>query len=241
MVLKLLTLILVLTLVACASPAPRPSIFEGSPIGNEVEEESVTESTEQAAPPMDMVRRAMIIADILFEARRALDENRLMSPRNNNAYDRFREVLIYDPGNKVANEGLDMIVQRYVQLANAASKIGDFDEARLMLSRARSVGRLPELIADGQSRLQEAEQMDFEYFSLDPEQLNKESRQLMSQLREIAQQLYNDEDARFLITARSDEEGRRIYSIMREAIGGYRLRGNISIGNELGVQIQYPF
>ena len=61
----------------------------------------------------------------------------------------------------------------------------------------------------------------------------------MSRLAEIAQFIQRNE-ATFLINAPSDEEGRWIYKVMREAVGGYRLRGNIDISAIPNILVTLP-
>jgi hypothetical protein len=74
---------------------------------------------------------------------------------------------------------------------------------------------------------------------LDPAELTRKSLTILNQLSEIGQSIFS-RDARFLITARNDEEGRGIYSTMRDALGGERLRGNIAIGSTPGIQVSLP-
>ncbi len=62
---------------------------------------------------------------------------------------------------------------------------------------------------------------------------------MMSQLGTIGE-LVRNYDATFLITARSDSEARWIYQVMREAVGGYRLRGNITLGSQPTIQVNIP-
>ena len=74
---------------------------------------------------------------------------------------------------------------------------------------------------------------------MDDEALTERSLQTMVKLGEIGQHIRNLE-ATFLINARTDEEGRWIYKIMREAVGGYRLRGNIGIAEQPSIQVVVP-
>ena len=76
-------------------------------------------------------------------------------------------------------------------------------------------------------------------FPLDSDGLAEQSLETMVELGEIGQYI-RDIEATFLINARTDEEGRWIYKIMREAVGGYRLRGNIGVANEPSIQVLIP-
>src|SRR5688572_20683660 len=82
------------------------------------------------------LRRGRLLADILYSAKQAFADNRLQLPAGNNAYDRYQEVLQLDPGNAVALEGIQEIALRYIELANAAMALGQYDNAESYLVRA---------------------------------------------------------------------------------------------------------
>ena len=94
-------------------------------------------------------------------------------------------------------------------------------------------------LAGARQRLQLAQRNKIESYALDPEGLRSQSLEMMTRLGEIAQQIMRDE-ATFIINARSDEEGRWIYKIMRESVGGYRLRGNIDISGTPNILVTVP-
>ncbi len=77
------------------------------------------------------------ISGKLINARLALADNRLMSPANDNAYDRYRQVLALDPGNTKAKDGLRAIADRYLRLTDSAAGQGNLTEARTYLARAK--------------------------------------------------------------------------------------------------------
>lgn len=187
----------------------------------------------------EAIRRARILADMLYEARLAYEDNRLMSPAGNNAYDRFREVLSIEPGNAVAQQGIVDIVLRYIELADVEINQGEYDNAASLL--ARGAGILPERpeLADARARLAAARVNKIESHALDTEGLSSQSLEMMTRLAEIAQDI-RDREATFLINARTDDEGRWIYKVMREAVGGYRLRGNIGISGTPAILVTVP-
>ncbi len=199
-------------------------------------EPEVEEEPAPAGPDFATVARMRIIADMLYEARNAYEDNRLTQPSGNNAYDRYQQVLNYDPGNEVALSGIRQIAERYVELAEASIAIGQFDSADNQLRRATQINRDNPRIATTRQRLDEARKSKLDFYALDPEGLRAKSLEIMVQLAEIGQ-LVMRENATFLITARSDEEARWIYQVMREAVGGFRLRGNIALGNPPGIQL----
>lgn len=187
----------------------------------------------------DPILRARILADMLFEASLAFDDNRLLLPAGDNAYDRYIEVLSFDPENQVALQGVQDIVDRYVVMANQAIEIGQFDNAEDYLNRAESITPGKENILATRRVLKAEQSVSREYFPLDPQELTEQSLSMMSQLGSIGE-LVRNYDATFLITARSDAEARWIYQIMRQAVGGYRLRGNVTLGQQPTIQINIP-
>jgi tetratricopeptide (TPR) repeat protein len=185
------------------------------------------------------LRRARLLADMLYDARMAYENNQLMTPSGSSAYDRYREVLNFDPENAVARQGLVDIVLRYVQLADIEMTQGEYDNAASLLQRGASIiPDCPEL-ADARSRLAVARKTKIENHPLDPDGLKNQTLELMTELAEIAESI-RDREATFLINARTDDEGRWIYKVMREAVGGYRLRGNIGVSGTPAVLITLP-
>ncbi len=61
------------------------------------EQESIVIEQTRTGRISDPILRARILADMLFEASMAFDDNRLMLPAGDNAYDRYLEVLSFDP------------------------------------------------------------------------------------------------------------------------------------------------
>tara|TARA_R110000772_G_scaffold91216_7_gene187713 strand:- start:2317 stop:3006 length:690 start_codon:yes stop_codon:yes gene_type:complete len=190
-------------------------------------------------PVADPFLRARILADMLYEARVAFEDNRLLLPAGDNAYDRYMEVLSIVPDNQVALDGIENIADRYVAMALEAIRVGQFENAENYLNRAASINPDKENIAEARRILLSESRISRDYFPLDPQELERQSLDIMSRLGSIAEYVRNRE-ATFLITARNDAEGRWIYRIMREATGGYRLRGDIAIGNRPTIQVNIP-
>ena len=76
---------------------------------------------------------------LLVAAREDMDAMRLTTPAENNAHDKFRQVLSIDPDNTEAQRGLEAIYNRYLRLAQQATQENDFDRAAAMLDRAEAV------------------------------------------------------------------------------------------------------
>lgn len=206
---------------------------------SDLEQESLVIEQNRTGRVSDPILRARILADMLFEASMAFDDNRLMLPAGDNAYDRYLEVLSFAPDNQIALQGLVDIVDRYVVMANQAIQIGQFDNAEDYLARAQSIKPDKQNIIETRIVLARESSVSRDYFALDPEELAAQSLAIMSQLGTIGE-LVRNYDATFLITARSDAEARWIYQVMREAVGGFRLRGNITLGLQPTIQVNIP-
>jgi tetratricopeptide (TPR) repeat protein len=226
-------LVILFVLTSCSTPEGGSVVYSGQ--DSETPEPAEAEVVQYGDPFI----RQRILADMLYEARLAFEDNRLMSPPGDNAFDRYREVLDIEPDNEVALQGVRDIVSRYVALADAAIKVGQYDNAENYLNRAGRIGENGDLIEDARHRLAQARDTKMDVFALDAESLDDRSLDIMVELGEIGQMI-RDREATFLINARSDEEGRWIYKIMREAVGGYRLRGNIAVDNEPSIQVLVP-
>ena len=233
---KFLLLNIALLVQACVTSEINQSqqVENSSPIN--LEGANVENSNRQAS---DLILRARILADMLYEASLAYDDSRLLLPAGDNAYDRYMEVLSFAPDNQIALKGIEYIVDRYVVMANQAIGIGQFGNAENYLDRAASINPGKENIVEARRTLEIEKSVVREYFPLNPQELAAQSLLIMSQLGSVGE-LVRNYDATFLITARSDGEARWIYQIMREAVGGYRLRGNIILGLQPAIQINIP-
>lgn len=183
--------------------------------------------------------RQQMIADTLYEALQALTQDRLLTPVDDNAHARFMRVLAYEPDNAIALQGLQDIVKRYLKLSEESMHRGLFDEAKTMLDRAVFVDAdHPDIPAVVIALEREMNSGDL-FFSLDYPQLVARSEQVQQQLADIANQA-REHEAFFLITAPNDELARWMFSVMREAVSGYRLRGNIELASRAGIRLRMP-
>lgn len=221
---------LVFSLAACESPARLV-----------VEPDEPPAVTFQPAPlvspdPEAQERERRYIADILYEGMRALREDRLMTPAENSAYRYFSRVLALEPENVVALDGMQDIVQRYLQLADTASRQGQFANAETFLRRAAQVN--PEHPGiDGAYRSLEVErERTHSVHVLNSRQLRNGDAALVQELSELAQTVAQL-DAFALITAPNDELGRWIYAQLQGGIENYRIRSNIEIGAQPTVRL----
>lgn len=224
-------------LAACATETPAPANPDTGRNSEYAEVRTITgasvSSRQQVQNPQQL------IAELLYEGLQALDQDRLLTPLDNNAHARFQRVLAYDPTNQLALEGLESIVLRYIELADTAILQGLFDQAVLFLDRARFVNESHPAIAAAAARLEAERGSGDLFFDLDARQVAARSEAMQEQLAAIARQA-REHQAFFLITAPSDEQARWMFSVMRDAVEGYRLRGNIELAARHSVRLRMP-
>jgi len=88
------------------------------------------------------------VMGLLRGAQNALERDALTTPPGDNAYDKFREVLSLDAGNREAKSGIQATAARCIQLARESLERGDLTAADGYLAQARKVSpRHPDLAA----------------------------------------------------------------------------------------------
>ncbi|GJM14155.1 MAG: hypothetical protein DHS20C12_25580 [Pseudohongiella sp.] len=235
---KLAFSLLSLLLLGSCQTQPAQTNVEGGESAGETLNIRVLSEAEVVSGSGGADSRAMI-PDILYAALQALSEDRLLTPVDDNAHGRFKRVLAMDPQNELALEGLQDIVERYLQLAGESMNRGLFDEAETMLGRARFVDSNHPGIAASEEALRMEMDSDDLFFELDYPIYAARSEMAESELADIARQT-REHEAFFLITAPNDELARWMVSVMRDAVTGYRLRGNIELSSRLGIRLRMP-
>lgn len=79
------------------------------------------------------------VGELLRAAVADVEALRLTTPPGNNALERYQQVLTLEPGNEDAARGLEIIVIRYVTLANTAMSNGELAKAKQYLDSAGAV------------------------------------------------------------------------------------------------------
>jgi periplasmic protein TonB len=91
--------------------------------------------------------------EVLEKARLAMDERRYIEPNKNNALDFFRQVLVMDPGNAEATEGLKRLGGLLIARARTALDERRFDNALAELEAARSIDPSDQRLVEVDARL----------------------------------------------------------------------------------------
>jgi len=117
----------------------------------------------QAAPPPANVE-AMSLNQLLSEARRAMNEQRLLAPAGNNAFEFYLKVLQKQPGNQVATDALRETFPFAANAAEQAMNQRDFGESQRqidLLAKADPANYTLTILRsklDAQRKLQDREQ-----------------------------------------------------------------------------------
>ncbi|MAX06398.1 MAG: hypothetical protein CMQ08_06330 [Gammaproteobacteria bacterium] len=181
--------------------------------------------------------RERFIADTLYEALQALDDDRLLKPADDSAHGRFKRILAMDPENEIATDGLERIVLRYVELSLEASRRGLFVDAGELLENAKFVDEDHPALLQAWLSLQSEQNSGDLFFNLDNQEFSARSESAQAQLADIANQAKQHE-AFFLITAPNDALARWMFLEMRSAVEGYRLRGNIELASQISIRLR---
>jgi serine/threonine-protein kinase PpkA len=98
------------------------------------------------------------VQQLLEEAGKALTENRLTSPVDDNAYDKFQSVLALDPSNKKAMEGVKTIAANYLGQAKEQAAGKNFVRARALVAAAIQIDSQHPGLASAQQAILDAEE-----------------------------------------------------------------------------------
>ena len=201
-----------------------------------------------APPPVD--KRTEILNQLLARADTALAMQYLTEPVSGNAFDLYKAALRVDPGNQRATEGLVKVADAYCELIGESLRGKQFAAASRQLDKGLILfpgnAKLKSLEAEVKKARQSVPVAVAKtpvagpnQFLLPPTELKAQSKSVETLLQTIAKRVAQSDES-VLIFARSDQEGRWIYKTMRQAVGDYRIRGDIKIAGTPSVQLQAP-
>ncbi len=145
----------------------------------------------------DVQSESQIISDLLDGARSNIGELKLTSPLGNNAYEKYQTVLNLEPNNPEALNGLDRIVDEYIDLMDFALGKNDIPRARNYLRKGMNINSEHYGVADAERRLNAA--VEAKENRLRENKLREEEamqRQRDQEKRELEQQKIQEEQAR---------------------------------------------
>ena len=98
------------------------------------------------------------VTRLLAAAETDLKARRLTSPAGNNAWDRYQQVLEIEPTNPEAVQGMDRVIESYMELFGIAVEQEDFDQADSYLGRIRDLHPDSQVLMTGRQQLEDAKQ-----------------------------------------------------------------------------------
>ena len=195
------------------------------------------QSAPAAAPAPDPMVAARAQARVYLDrGLLAMQRDFLTTPASDNAFLWFQKALSIVPDYKPALDGLERIVERYLQMTNEALMSDDFGRVRLFIERAKSV--LPdypqiERLESQATRLEKAERKTLK---LDRRALERRAPMLMADLAVFGREARR-EGALVRIFAPSDSLGRWVYEQLSRSSGEGRIRADIVSSPPYRVQI----
>ena len=194
-------------------------------------ERQAREDAERANTP-----DARTVALLLARADDALAANRLMDPPNDNAIDRYVQVLALDPGNMRARAGIAEISARYQRWAVGAAENGAMIEAERLYGLAALVDPNHADLAPTRTAINRAKAETEETVALSELELDIRSEALAVELGALGTRA-KTEGYFVIINAPHAEWNRWIYHKVNEAPPNRRLRAPSEIGGPPRIQL----
>jgi len=145
----------------------------------------------------DVQSQSQIISDLLDGARSNIGELKLTSPLGNNAYEKYQTVLNLEPNNPEAMNGMDRIIDEYIDLMDFALGKNDIPRARNYLRKGMNINSEHYGVADAERRLNAA--VEARENELRENKLREQEaiqRQREQEKRDLDQQKIQEEQAR---------------------------------------------
>ncbi|MEX0943945.1 MAG: hypothetical protein WD002_15545 [Pseudomonadales bacterium] len=194
-----------------------------------------TVPTAKTPPPADPAQ--LTINRLLGEARSAFEANQLTTPLDNNAYFLYLQVLAIDEDHLDALQGLNDIVERYLEWAIESATFNRFRDATHYLNSARSIDEAHPNISAVENLIDDLRHASRERFPVPADELDARSNDLAGSLMTIGRTAVAKQ-AKVTIIARDDEEGRWIYQQMNAA-SETRVRARVELGAPPEVRLRY--
>lgn len=216
----------------------KPNVGDQSGKQDNVEHEAPLSNRLPSVSETQQSEKTQRISRLLTEAERALIQNRLTTPVEDNAYLRYLQVLASEPNHPSAIDGLNRIVETYVAWSIKALEQGRSKQARDMLHKAKSVDEAHPSIQALERRINTSNEQQTQLHYLSLQDLRNRSPRIIDQLHTLAKDNENA-GGKIIITARNDADGRWIYQQMNSATE-LRIRATIEHGPDPTVQLIYP-
>lgn len=158
----------------------------------------------------------VVVPRLLAEAGIAFEDDRLTTPREESAYQRYLDVLALDPSNQEARLGINRIIEQYLSWALSQADLGHYSRARTYVARAQDIDGVHPNIGPVLKSIAEKENAVETRFELDPDDVaDRRVSKLM--LRHIARRI-TAETTFVTIQAPDDASGRWLYQQLNNRV-----------------------
>lgn len=212
-----------------------------------------------ASPAVSVKPNLPPLEDRLLSRAGAYERKGWLLPEHsrNNAYDLYQSVMLIDPDNVQAKSGLDNILLQEVAKLRRLLARDRITLAQRHLNALKGyyagsplLSDFDQVIRDRRTQLAaQAEAVSTnspdqssggpEEIMLNAQAVANKSPEVVVQIQAIAQRL-KETDESVLIFANNDAQARWIYSEMRKAVKGYRVRGDIRYAKSVKIRILPP-
>lgn len=121
-----------------APTAKAEPVVQSLPASNAMPGRTDGPKLDQVAPAAQSPHQ-VTIDNLIAEAKRAMERDRLTSPSDDNAYDRYQQILLLSPEHPQALAGIERIVRRYETLIEHRLDHNEWARADTLLHRAKMI------------------------------------------------------------------------------------------------------
>ncbi len=199
-------------------------------------ESSVAPAARQADAPQPQPEG---VAALLEQARWALDAGRLTHPPRYNAREYYQQVLQLHPTSREAREGLQIVLDRSIELSLEAAHQGNFKRAELLLTRAGRFALNDPGIRGAREYVHRMSRQGRRTFPLPAEAVRaRDADALAPQLKQIVRHAVEDGATIEILTA-DDLQALWLFDQLRQHAGKEALHATIHDAQEPEVRLTW--
>jgi hypothetical protein len=183
-------------------------------------------------PPVDLIK--VKIEQLLSSAETAMEQNRLTTPADDNAFDRYNLVLTLNPSNTLAIAGINRIVERYLAWALDHAARSNLKKARYFVSLANGIDPGHPNIKPVVNKINDQEDEVVSVFNLDANSVRDQSVDPI-RLETIAARIQRHR-AFITIRAPDDRSGRWLYQELNRQVD-FRIEARFETSRNASVSL----
>lgn len=183
-------------------------------------------------PPVDLTKGK--IQQLLSSADAAMQHNRLTTPADDNAFDRYKLVLTLNPSNTLAIAGINRIVERYLAWALDHAERSNLKKARYFVLLAEGIDPGHPNIKPVGNKINDQEDKVVSVFQLDATSVRDQSVD-PTRFATIAARIQRHR-AFITIRAPNDRSGRWLYQELNRQVD-FRIEARFEISSNPSVSL----